>query len=231
MFGGMTGWLFDDISLATCQRREQAEWCGGGTYLMKLIERLESSDKLSKENKAVILSALHAKRLTIFGGPLVCRGRIRTDKSQKQTHSSEPSWLDSIASYAIKSPVPKDLQSVRCAVLKTIRFFECIGQIFESGAFRWTIITKRCQLGGGLVCQQNTPIGWVGQGLWPIVNRSQKKRVSGSAWLCFGSDQGLSDNSMKRCEFVDWILAKLPGEKNCLGRFGSVYSLAYSIPH
>jgi len=81
----LTADLFDDISLANMPAAETSgTWCGGRTYLTSLIERLESSDKLSKENKAVILQ-LAREALDDFLADAGLAGSNRTDKESKQT--------------------------------------------------------------------------------------------------------------------------------------------------
>jgi F-type H+-transporting ATPase subunit alpha len=86
----LTADLFDDISLAHMPAAEQAVRGAAANISDELIERLESSDKLSKENKAVILQ-LARQALDDFLAGAGLAGSNRTDKASKQTHSSEPS--------------------------------------------------------------------------------------------------------------------------------------------
>ncbi len=86
----LTADLFDDISLAHMPAAEQAVRGAAANISNELIERLESSDKLSKENKAVILQ-LARQALDDFLADAGLASLNRTDKASKQTHSSEPS--------------------------------------------------------------------------------------------------------------------------------------------
>tara|TARA_R110001632_G_scaffold232271_1_gene372667 strand:- start:36453 stop:38030 length:1578 start_codon:yes stop_codon:yes gene_type:complete len=86
----LTADLFDDISLAHMPAAEQAVRGAAANISDELIERLESSDKLSKENKAVILQ-LAREALDDFLADAGLAGSNRTDKASKQTYSSEPS--------------------------------------------------------------------------------------------------------------------------------------------
>ncbi|AWY01506.1 F0F1 ATP synthase subunit alpha [Marinomonas primoryensis] len=86
----LTADLFDDISLAHMPAAEQAVRSTAANISDELIERLESSDKLSKENKAVILQ-LAREALDDFLAGAGLASSNRTDKESKQTHSSEPS--------------------------------------------------------------------------------------------------------------------------------------------
>jgi F-type H+-transporting ATPase subunit alpha len=90
VLGALTADLFDDISLAHMPAAEQAVRGAAANISDELIERLESSDKLSKENKTVILQfAREALDDFLAGAGLASSNR--TDKASKQTHSSEPS--------------------------------------------------------------------------------------------------------------------------------------------
>jgi len=199
------------------QRRKQAV-VAARNISTKLIERIIKFWQIKQENKSRSFFSCTPKRLDDFWRRWFGRAN-RTDKEvQKTDHSSEPSWLDSIAQcYAIKSPVPKTFQSV-VRSMKKPSLLRALGNMKKAVHSR-DDYTKRCNWGWWLVCSANTQSSeWQA---FAIVNLLKKTCQGG---VIGGSDfrDWSGNNSIEAMALIcGWTVAKLRGEKTDWRRCGS----------